>query len=125
MSKSSIINTLLIINLPMLKLRQGKEKYMDMDKCKGMCMCSKIGIILLIIGGLNWGLVGIGMLIGSNLNVINLLLSSVPTVEGIIYVLVGLAAIMKIFGCRCKKGMGGNTTCCGKDSGVEKMEAKM
>lgn len=96
---------------------------MDMDngKCKGMCICSKIGKILLIIGGLNWGLVGIGMLMGSNFNVINLLLGSMPTVEGIIYVLVGLAAIMNIFGCRCKKNMEASATCCGAGKTEEKM----
>lgn len=62
--------------------------------------------ILLIVGGLNWGLVGAGMLMGSSWNLVNMLLSSWPTVEAIVYVLVGIAAIVKIFGCRCKKCMG-------------------
>lgn len=52
--------------------------------------------ILLLVGGLNWGLVGLGMLMGSNLNVVNLLLGSWPTLEAIIYLLVGLAAIKEI-----------------------------
>ena len=69
--------------------------------------------ILLIIGGLNWGLVGAGMLAGADWNVVKLLLGAWPMVEGIVYVLVGIAAIMKIFGCRCKKSMAGCT--CGTD----------
>ena len=52
--------------------------------------------ILLLVGGLNWGLVGLGMLLGSNLNVVNLLLGSWPTVEAIVYLLVGLAALEKV-----------------------------
>jgi len=86
-----------------------------------MCICSKIGKVLLIIGGLNWGLVGVGMLIGSNLNVVNMIFGTMPTLEAIIYVIVGLAAIMKIFGCKCKKNMEGYAACCG----TEKIEEKM
>jgi uncharacterized membrane protein YuzA (DUF378 family) len=61
--------------------------------------------ILVIIGGINWGLVGLGMLLSSssNWNVVNMLLGSVPVVEGVVYVLVGLSAIMMIFGCKCAK----------------------
>ena len=66
-----------------------------------------IGKVLLIIGGLNWGLVGVGMLMHSNWNVINMIFGSMPTLEAIIYILVGVAAIMKIVGCRCKTCMGG------------------
>ena len=55
-----------------------------------------IVFILLLVGGLNWGLVGLGMLLGSNLNVVNLLLGSWPTVEAIVYLLVGLAALEKV-----------------------------
>lgn len=78
--------------------------------CGGcMCMCMKIGKYLLVIGGLNWGLMGVALLMGngSNWNVVNLLLGSWPIVEGIVYVLVGVAAVMKLFGCKCKKCMAG------------------
>ncbi|MFH0837728.1 MAG: DUF378 domain-containing protein [Patescibacteria group bacterium] len=51
---------------------------------------------ILIIGGLNWGLVGLGMLTGSDLNVINALLGGWPTAEAIVYLLVGLAALKKV-----------------------------
>lgn len=70
-----------------------------------------IGKILLIIGGLNWGLVGVGMLMHSDLNIVHMLLGSWPAVEGIVYILVGIAAIMKIFGCKCKKCMAGCASC--------------
>ena len=68
---------------------------------------TKTAKVLLIIGGLNWGLLGLGMLMGKmdSWNVIRMIFHSMPVVEVIIYVLVGLAAIMKIFGCRCKKCM--------------------
>jgi uncharacterized membrane protein YuzA (DUF378 family) len=66
-----------------------------------------VGKILLIIGGLNWGLVGVGMLMGSDWNVVGMLLGSWPMVLAVVYILVGIAAIMKIFGCRCKKCMSG------------------
>jgi hypothetical protein len=60
---------------------------------------------LVIIGGINWGLVGLGMVLGkgSAWNVVNLLLNSVPTVEAIVYLLVGVSALLMIFGCKCKK----------------------
>jgi uncharacterized membrane protein YuzA (DUF378 family) len=51
-------------------------------------------LILVFIGGLNWGLTGLGMLLGTNLNVVNLLLGAWPIVEAIVYIIVGLAAIM-------------------------------
>ena len=57
-----------------------------------------LAFILLVVGGLNWGLVGLGMLLGSNLNVVNLLLGNWPTVEAVVYILVGLAALKKLIG---------------------------
>lgn len=71
--------------------------------CKGGCTLALIGKILLIVGGVNWGLYGIGMLMSNNWNVVNLLLGSWPTVEAIVYILVGVAGVMAIFGCKCKK----------------------
>lgn len=90
-------------------------------KCCGGCVCSKVGKILLIVGGLNWGLVGIGMLMTQDWNVVKMIFGSIPILEAIIYVLVGVAAVMKIFGCRCKKCVDMHANCCG----VEKMEGKM
>ncbi|KKQ87979.1 MAG: hypothetical protein UT09_C0006G0013 [Parcubacteria group bacterium GW2011_GWF2_38_8] len=65
--------------------------------------------ILVIIGGVNWGLVGLGMLLDSmgNWNVVNMILGSIPTLEAVIYVLVGISAVMLIFGCKCGKCING------------------
>jgi uncharacterized membrane protein YuzA (DUF378 family) len=79
----------------------------------------KIRKVLLMIGGLNWGLVGVGMLMGSDLNVVHMILGSWPVIEGVVYVLVGLAALFKIFGCRCKKCMAACT--CNAESMDKKM----
>jgi uncharacterized membrane protein YuzA (DUF378 family) len=55
-----------------------------------------IAFILVIIGGLNWGLVALGSYMGSNWNVVNLILGTWPAVENIVYLLVGLSAILLI-----------------------------
>ena len=78
-------------------------------KCKGCCVGSMIAKILVIVGGVNWGLVGVGMLLGKDINafnVVHMILGSVSIVEGIVYVLVGISAIMMIFGSKCAKCKG-------------------
>ena len=50
-------------------------------------------IAIVVIGALNWGLVGIGGFIAMNLNLVNLLFGSIPTLEYAIYVIVGLAGL--------------------------------
>ena len=54
-----------------------------------------IGFILLVVGGLNWGLVGLGWVVGggSDWNVVHMILGSSSTLEGIVYILVGLSAV--------------------------------
>jgi len=56
-----------------------------------------IAFILLVIGGLNWGLIGLGGFAGSNWDVIGMILGSWPTVEWIVYILVGLSALWLLF----------------------------
>lgn len=51
----------------------------------------------MVIGGVNWGLVGVGMLMGKEWNAVSMLLGSVPTLEAIVYVLVGIAAVVMIW----------------------------
>ncbi|MDO8451525.1 MAG: DUF378 domain-containing protein [bacterium] len=53
--------------------------------------------LLVIVGGLNWGLVALGNWMGNNWNVVNLLLGSWPTVENLVYLLVGLSALVLLF----------------------------
>jgi hypothetical protein len=52
-----------------------------------------IAFILLIIGGLNWGLVGIGGLASSDWNVVHLILGGMPALEWLVYILVGISAV--------------------------------
>ena len=56
-----------------------------------------IEFVLVIVGGLNWGLVALGNWAGANWNVVNLLVGSWPVVENIVYLLVGLSALMLMF----------------------------
>ena len=52
--------------------------------------------ILLIVGGLNWGLVGFGEFMGGNWNVVGMILGSWPAVEWLVYILVGLSAVYEV-----------------------------
>lgn len=60
-------------------------------------MHSSVGLIayvLVIVGALNWGLIGLGHFVGSNLNVVNMILGPVSMdLEAIVYVLVGLSGV--------------------------------
>lgn len=64
-----------------------------MDKGCGTC---QVAYWLVMIGALNWGLVGVGGFAGQDLNVVHMILGGWPTVEWIVYVLVGLSALMKL-----------------------------
>jgi len=69
-----------------------------------------IEFILVVVGGLNWGLVALGTWMGGNWNVVNLLLGSWPVAENVVYLLVGLAAVMLMFSHKkdCREcGVGG------------------
>jgi hypothetical protein len=59
--------------------------------------------ILVIIGGLNWGLVGLGYFLDINLNLVNLLLGAWPMIENIVYLLVGICAVVLAIMCMKKK----------------------
>ncbi len=50
-----------------------------------------IAIVLVIIGGINWGLVGL------NFNLVNVILGAVPVLEKIVYILVGISALYMIY----------------------------
>lgn len=45
--------------------------------------------LLVIVGALNWGLIGLGGFAGANWNVVGMLLGAWPQVEWLVYVLVG------------------------------------
>ena len=83
-----------------------------------MCTVSLFAKILLIVGGVNWGIVGVGMLMDADWNVVEMLLGSWPMVEAIVYILVGVSAVVKIFGCRCN-------TCASDTTGAPSMDKPM
>lgn len=74
-------------------------------KCGG----HMFGWVLVIIGALNWGLVG-----AFQYNLVDSIFGMGSTVARIVYVLVGLAGLMLLVGCRCKTCTSGacNATCC-------------
>lgn len=59
-------------------------------KEKGTLYC--IAMILVLIGGINWGLVGL-----LNLDIVALILGSMPIVQKLVYIIIGLSAVFVIF----------------------------
>ena len=57
----------------------------------------KTAFVLMVIGSLDWGLVGLGNWMGSNWNVVNLIFGSWSWLENLIYVLVGISALVVLF----------------------------
>lgn len=77
-----------------------------MMSCSKGCSVHMIAWWLMFIGAINWGLVGLGGLLGGNWNVINLLIGRWPMVESVVYLLVGVSAVMMFMkdGCKMCKG---------------------
>lgn len=73
--------------------------------CKGYCGCttSKVAQTLVLVGALNWGLVGLGIIFSMNWNLVSAIFGFSPTLEALVYVLVGVSAVVGIFGCKCAK----------------------
>ena len=80
-----------------------------MAKHKPLCL---VVMILVIVGGLNWGLVGLGMLIGNATltgGLVHLIFSFSSVLEAIIYLVVGAAAVASLVftmgakECACEK----------------------
>lgn len=53
-------------------------------------------MILVVVGAVNWGLTGLGNLISTNLNLVNLLFGQWPVVESVVYLLVGISGLLLI-----------------------------
>ncbi len=53
---------------------------------------------LVWIGALNWGLVG-----AFNLDLVDLLFGGIPTIQRLLYVLIGLSALIMLGCCKCQK----------------------
>lgn len=57
-----------------------------------------VGLALVIIGALNWGLIGLGhFLTGGNWNLVNVVVGAFPTIEFAVYLFVGIAAVWTIY----------------------------
>lgn len=78
-----------------------------------MCIMSKVAWVLVVVGALNWGLVGV-----ADFNVVSALFGAGSTIEMIIYILIGISALAMLVGCRCK-------TCKPESAGVPKSDGAM
>ncbi len=80
-----------------------------------MCAVHKAARVLVLVGALNWGLIGV-----AKYNLVMALLGAWPTVERVVYVLVGLAGLAMLGvgrccmkdGCKCENG---NCAHCGME----------
>ncbi len=79
-----------------------------------MCLVHKAAWVLVLVGALNWGLVG-----GFGFNLVNTVVGSMPMVEKVVYIVVGLSAVAMLFTGKCKKCCEGGNCSCG--SGEKKM----
>ena len=74
-----------------------------------MCPVHKVAMVLVWVGALNWGLVG-----AFQFNLVNQILSSWMWLERLVYVLVGISALLMLGLCKC----------CHKCDKCEKCETK-
>lgn len=61
-------------------------------------MLDWLSLVLVIVGAINWGLVGLGMWMGAGMswNLVAIIFGSIPTLEALVYVLVGLAGVYEL-----------------------------
>lgn len=67
---------------------------------------TKLTELLVVIGALNWGLIGLGGFMGQDWNVVNMVLGAWPVVEWVVYVLVGVAGVLTLVGMFGKRSTG-------------------
>lgn len=65
------------------------------------CTSSTIGYYLVVIGAINWGLVGLGDLFGANWNLVYLVFGRMMWAEALVYLAIGVAGVVTLVGCRC------------------------
>jgi hypothetical protein len=68
-----------------------------MFKKEKMCGVHTVSWILVLVGALNWGLVGL-----FQYNLVSAILGSWPMVERVVYVLVGVSAVLMLLKGNCK-----------------------
>lgn len=59
---------------------------------KNMKMVGQLATLLVVVGALNWGLVGL-----LNMNLVNALFGAWPTLEKVVYVLVGVSGLWVLY----------------------------
>ncbi len=64
---------------------------------QNMCGLHKVAWVLVLIGALNWGLVGV-----FEWNLVESLLGTLPAVVRLVYVLVGVSAVLMLLCGACK-----------------------
>lgn len=62
----------------------------------GKCSAHKVAWVLVLIGAINWGLIGF-----FDFNLVNAILGSWPVVERVVYAVVGLSAIFALCCAKC------------------------
>lgn len=88
---------------------------------KKMCGLHKAAWVLVLVGALNWGLVG-----AINFNLVMTLVGSWPMVERLVYILVGASAVMMLMsGKCCLKGCACHDDKCGHCGPEDKPAAAM
>ena len=75
--------------------------HMKNDHVGKYCTLHATAYVLVLVGALNWGLVGLGGYMGVNLNVVNLIFGNWAWLEFLIYILVGLSAVTMLFQRTC------------------------
>jgi len=85
-----------IIKLALIKPKGGEilMKYLSL-----------VGTLLVVVGALNWGLVGLSGLLGyPSWNLVEMLLGSMPVLANLVYVLVGVAGLWLLWDWYMKMG---------------------
>jgi uncharacterized membrane protein YuzA (DUF378 family) len=70
---------------------------MNIRKQIGLTTSEWIALVLVTIGAINWGLVGLAGFIGANLNLVDLVFGAFPTVENLVYLVIGLAGLYVVY----------------------------
>jgi len=73
------------------------ESLFNKNSSKNNMTLNKIVYFLVIVGALNWGLVGLGYFFNTDWNVIDLIFGRWAALENAIYVLVGLSALKMLW----------------------------
>lgn len=81
--------------------------------CKHLGIWGTIAYVLVLVGALNWGLVGLGLILNKNLDLVMLTAGRISYGAEVVYLLVGISAVVVLLGANCKKckvEMGGGSS---------------